>query len=72
MSAWWIAFWLLEAVLIGVVVVPKFVLRKDRPSGDAGDQIADEIGSMLFIGLAILIAVVAFTIFAWHHFRFAP
>lgn len=66
MSYWWIAFWLIEAALIGAVVVSKIF---HKPSS-ADVEIGEEIGNMLLIGFAIVIGVIAFLIYAWHHIHF--
>ena len=66
MSGWWIAFIVAEVGLLGGLVVSKLT---HKPSS-ADMEIGEEIGNALLIGLAVLLAVIAFLIFAWHHFRF--
>ena len=36
----------------------------------ADEDIGNEIGKLLLAGLLIVAGLIAFAVFAWHHFRF--
>ncbi|MDB4871956.1 MAG: hypothetical protein JWL97_2960 [Gemmatimonadales bacterium] len=36
----------------------------------ADEDIGNEIGKLILIGLVLVAGVVAFGVYAWHHFRF--
>jgi hypothetical protein len=68
-SYWWIAFWLIEGA-IAVYLISQHFSNKRPTSMDVA--MGDEIGNLILVAFGILLSVVAFTIFAWQHFRFSP
>jgi hypothetical protein len=68
MNFWWILFAGVEILILGTLAISKIF---HKPSS-ADVEIGETIGNGLLIGAAVLLALIAFTIFAWHHFRFAP
>jgi hypothetical protein len=66
MSYWWIAFLVIEGAT-AVYLGAQHFSNKRPTSMDVA--IGDEIGNILLVLLAMAIAVVAFAIFAWRHFR---
>lgn len=71
MSNWWIAFIVVEIVLLGTMAFNKIQAARRGPTS-ADVSMIDGIANVVLVGLAVAFALVAFTVFAWHHFRFAP
>lgn len=71
MSNWWLAFIVVELLLLGAVVVNKVQAARRGPTS-ADVSMIDGFANVVLGGLAVAFALIAFTAFAWHHFRFAP
>ncbi len=69
MSIWLIAFWVIEGA-IAVYLISQHFSNKRPTSMDVA--MGDEIGNLVLVGFGVLLGLVAFAIFAWHHFRFSP
>lgn len=69
MSAWWWAFWIIEAAIAVYLLGQRFANKRPTSMDVA---IGDEIGNLLLIILGMGLAAIVWAIYLWRHLRFAP